>query len=132
MRHLDLILIDTGGRNQYNWQQVDELGEWLHSLDQVEIMLALSATTKDVDAYGILKQFSPLRPKSLVITKTDETIALGSIVNVSSKFGYPISYLSSGSRLEDIQAADRFEIARKLLVLQNAPEYQHLRMLVSA
>lgn len=128
-----LILIDTGGRNQYEWHEVDEMAAMLSTVDGIRIELVLSATTKDVDAYGIVRQFSTLGPESLIVTKTDETIALGLLVNLSSKFDVPVSYLTTGQKIpEDLKIADSGSIARSLLVQHNNAEFNTIRQMALA
>ncbi len=124
----ELILVDTSGTNQYQWQQIDSLGDILGVIDDLHVYLAVSATTKDLDVYGIVQQFSRLNPESLVFTKLDETISHGILVNVCEKTKMPISYITLGTRIpEDLKIADGQEIARALLVQHNAPELNSLR-----
>ena len=128
----DLILIDTSGRCQYQSQKVNELGEILNTLEGLEIHLALSATTKDIDIIGAIAQFEDLNIESLIFTKLDETIAHGVLVNACIKTGKSISYVTNGQQIPgDLLIANSDEIARSILVQNNAEEFDHLRQLAS-
>ncbi|MGK0183944.1 MAG: flagellar biosynthesis protein FlhF, partial [Halioglobus sp.] len=128
----DLILIDTAGRSQYNWQQVDDLVEVLSHIDDLQVYLTMSATTKDLDVYGIIQQFAILDVDSFIFTKLDETIGQGILVNVCQKTKKPIRYLTMGNRVpQDLKIADPADIARKLLVQHNSREFQAIRNMAS-
>lgn len=128
----DLILIDTAGRSQYNWQQVDDLVEILSHIDDLQVYLTMSATTKDLDVYGIIQQFAILDVDSFIFTKLDETIGQGILVNVCQKTRKPIRYLTMGNRVpQDLKIADSADIARKLLVQHNSREFQAIRDMAS-
>ncbi|MBB64570.1 MAG: hypothetical protein CMO81_05855 [Waddliaceae bacterium] len=129
----DLILVDTAGRSQYHWQEVDDLGTLLHGIEEIQILLVLSATTKDVDAMGAVDQFSRLNISGLVFTKLDETITHGLLINIATKTRIPLTYLTTGPQIpRDIKIADAQEIARTLLLAHNSAECRRIRSLISA
>ncbi len=126
----DLTLIDTEGCNYYQEKRVDAIGELLSDIPDVEVHLTLSATTKDVDLYGAIHQFSPLRPTHLIFTKLDETLTLGSLMNVCAKCHLPIRYVAYGYPLPGkLELADGAKIVKKMLADLNQPEFQRLRSL---
>lgn len=126
----DLTLIDTEGCNYYLENRVDAIGQLLEGLPEADVHLCLSATTKDVDLYGAIHQFSPLRPTHLIFTKLDETLTLGSLLNVCAKSSLPIRYVSYGYPLPGkLELADASKIVRKMLADFNEPEFQKLRAL---
>ena len=127
---VDLLLIDTGGCNYYLPDRIDQLGERLAAIDEIEIHLTLSATTKEVDLYRAIYQFSALNPASLIFTKLDETLAPGVLVNICAKMAIPISYIAFGYPLPgELQPADPEEIAHKILVDLNHENYHFIRQL---
>ncbi len=127
---VDLLLIDTGGCNYYLPDRIDQLGERLAAIDEIEIHLTLSATTKEVDLYGAIYQFSALNPASLIFTKLDETLAPGVLVNICAKMAIPISYIAFGYPLPgELQPADPEVIAHKILVDLNHENYHFIRQL---
>ncbi len=128
----DLILIDTGGRSQYQATEVLALGDFLTSDPRIQIYLALSATTKDVDCMGIIRQFTKMPLKGLIFTKLDETIAYGMMVSVCEKSGLPISYITNGQKIpRDIQSADSDEIAKSILMQHNSAACERIRQMAT-
>lgn len=128
----DLLLIDTPSCSFYEPSSIDQIGETLSRIEEVEILLALSAATKDVDLYGAIHQFSTLGLSGLVFTKLDETLAAGALVNVSMRGDLPIHYISFDPRLPGgIQEADPHAITRKILSAFNDDSFQFLRQLSS-
>ncbi len=127
----DVTFIDTCGCNFYEPNRVDQIGEELSAHDNLTILLTLSATAKDVDIYGAIHQFSPLRPSGLLFTKLDETLSSGVILNVCLKTDLPIYFIAYGYPLPGyIEAADPEKITRKILTDHNTEEYQFLRQLI--
>lgn len=130
-RHL--ILIDTGGRSQYKWEEIDKLSEVLSCVDEVHALLALSATTKDVDMIGTVQEFSRIGIDSLVLTKMDETIAYGVLLNLCCKTKMKIRYLTNGQTIpSDLSIADPNAISRQMLVMHNSRSFNHLRKMATA
>ncbi|MBN4067047.1 hypothetical protein JYU14_03085 [Simkania negevensis] len=126
----DLVLVDTVGTNQYQWQQVDSLLDLLADIRDPEIFLTVSATTKDLDVYGTAQEFARMRPKGMIFTKLDETISHGILVNVSEKTGMGLAYLSSGKELgTGLKIADPHQVARGVLAQHNSQMFQQVREL---
>ena len=127
----DLLLIDTEGCNFYQPNRIEALGEKLAACaSDAEVLLTLSASAQEVDLYGAVHQFSPLKPSSLVFTKLDETLASGVLVNVCAKTDMPIRYVSFGYPLPGyLQVADVKLITHKILTDFNKEEFQLLRQL---
>lgn len=131
-RNHDLVLLDTAGVSQYSLQDLDNLADTLSILKGVTVLLAVSATTKDVDLYSTIERYSCCHVDSLIVTKLDETIQHGILLNLCVKTGAPIRYLSSGQRIpQDLGVADGDQIARSILVKNNAQEYDRFRQLVT-
>lgn len=127
----DLILIDTMGQNQYYWQEIDELAEIMSDIDNAQVYLTVSAATRELDVLGAVKQFSRLPIRGMIMTKLDETLSQGTMVNVCYKTKQPLSYVTVGRDIfKDIKIADSDELARRILVYQNTPEFQKLRQLM--
>ena len=127
----EVILIDTEGCNFYQPHRIDQLGETIAPLSQEsEIVLTLSAAAKEVDLYGAIHQFSPLRPASVLFTKLDETLASGVVINIATKADLPIGYIAYGYPLPgEVHIADGNAITHKILTDFNEEEFQFLRHL---
>lgn len=104
----DLILVDLP-------PQLME--EWAESLQgELQVQLALPAGIKTADAQRWVSYYSPLSPKALLITKTDETTSLGPIPTLCEISGLPLSYLTSGPKVaSDLQIADPKALAKAIV-----------------
>ncbi len=111
-----LILIDTAGRSQADDEQVKDLKSYFADDPEVEVMLVLSATTKNRDLCEITDRFCPIGPKKLLFTKLDETTTYGPVVNETVRTKLPIAYFTTGQNVpDDIEAANPTKLARMLL-----------------
>ena len=112
----DLVIIDTGGRSQYNWMQVAELAGFMNELRDAEVHLVLSAATRCKENLAVAEQFAALRFHSLLFTKLDETRDYGSLLTMAVKSKRPISYLTAGQNIpDDIEPASSAKLARMIL-----------------
>ncbi|MDF2577149.1 MAG: flhF [Chlamydiales bacterium] len=126
----DLVIIDTSSINPYDECAIENLQQYLETIDDLQLFLTLSATTKDVDTYGIIKSLSVLEPQGIIMTKLDETIAYGILINVCNVAAHPISYVTTGNDIsEDLVVADKHDLARRLLVKYNDTRSKHVREL---
>jgi flagellar biosynthesis protein FlhF len=97
----DLILIDTTGRPSKNFHQLTELRTFLDVLDYADIYLVINATTQKKDMMHILNDYKITDYSQLIITKIDETVAPGSIINAAYYTGLPIAYITNGQDVPD-------------------------------
>ncbi len=125
---VDLLLIDTPGCNYYLPQRIEALADLLATLPKSEILLTLSATTKDIDLYGAIHQFSCLEPTGLIFTKLDETLAKGFLLNICQKTPYPLRYIGYGYPLPgSIEPANPEDIIQRILEEVPCKEIAQLR-----
>ncbi|NLJ87206.1 MAG: flagellar biosynthesis protein FlhF [Epulopiscium sp.] len=116
MKDYDLILIDTAGRSHKNIEQFKELDYLLSTVDEKQIFLVLSATTKHKDMMSILNQYSSISDYNIIFTKVDETISLGTILNVKYLTEKPLSYISFGQNVpDDIELISPKKMTKALL-----------------
>ncbi|RYD03096.1 hypothetical protein N752_22045 [Desulforamulus aquiferis] len=121
----DYILIDTVGRTSKNTGQVLELKSYLEVIPEEEqdIFLVMSASTKDRDMFRIINDFRIAHFNKFVITKTDETETLGSMLNVVSRTGLPITYYTNGQSIpDDLEKAHPKKLAK--LIFRSADRYE--------
>ena len=94
---VDLILIDTIGRNPRDMVQLGEMKQLLNACGTLaEFHLVAASTTKSSDLKEILQQFDAFNYRSVVITKMDETIHIGNVIGALAEKGKPISYVTNG------------------------------------
>ncbi|MDR3342480.1 MAG: flagellar biosynthesis protein FlhF [Treponema sp.] len=104
---VDLILVDTIGKSPRDSAKLGEMKQLLDACGtQVELYLAVTATTKSSDLKEILRQFEPFNYQSVIITKLDETIRVGNVISALSERGKSISYITDGQKVpSNIQKA---------------------------
>ncbi|MEA4924148.1 MAG: hypothetical protein VB084_02450 [Syntrophomonadaceae bacterium] len=103
----DLILIDTTGRPSKNLYQLAELKSFLDVLDSAEIYLVMNATTQKRDMLQIINDYKLIAYSQIIISKLDETVAPGSIINAAYYTGMPIAYITNGQNVpDDIEVAN--------------------------
>lgn len=108
----DIVFIDTAGRSQNNKKQISDMNPFLSTVDVDEVYLVLSAASASKTIVDIAEKFKAVNYNGLVLTKLDEAVSFGGILNVSASFGSPIKYLTNGQVIpDDIIAAESDFIA---------------------
>ncbi len=112
-----LILIDTPGHGFHELDQhAEELAPFLHSRDDIDVHLVLSASTKPRDLSRLVDRYSVFGPRKLLFTKLDETLSAGALLNQAVRTGLPLSFLAAGQRIpEDLQPATPEGVAGLIL-----------------
>jgi flagellar biosynthesis protein FlhF len=100
----DLVLIDTAGRSPRHPEPFDALtGALAQAGEPVEVQLLLPAAARLVELEATLKQYECLRPERLLITKVDEALGGGAVLEACVRTNLPVSYVCNGQRVpEDI------------------------------
>lgn len=114
-----LILIDTAGMGADSARMREQL-ECLQVVGAgLTTLLTLSATTDGAGLEHAVKLFQPAKPSACVLTKLDESAALGGAISALVRSGLPLSLLTDGQRVpEDLQPArahNLIERATKLM-----------------
>lgn len=105
--HLDLIFIDTAGRNYKEAKYVEDLQRLIDFSEQAESFLVLSLTAKERDLESIITQFEEIPIKKFIFTKLDETNSIGTIFNLMIKYKKGLAYYTDGQEVpEDIEQPD--------------------------
>ncbi|MBI3993395.1 MAG: flagellar biosynthesis protein FlhF [Candidatus Lambdaproteobacteria bacterium] len=120
-KQADVILIDTGGRSQRDDLQMSEIYTLFRGADDINIILALSATTKDSDLTEVTRRFGEIPLSAVMFTKLDESTTFGSLFNHAIRFKLPFAYLTTGQKVpEDIEVASKERLVDLLLNISNA------------
>jgi len=115
-RDADVIFIDTVGRSARRQDQLEELAAYVHGYDGCEVHLVLSATTKRTDLLQVIEGYKPLGFSSIIVTKIDETAALGPVLEATLAAAVPISYFTTGQEVpDDIEEAHALRLAWRLV-----------------
>ena len=116
MEDCDVVLIDTTGRSSKNTMQISELRAFIQKAEPDYVNMVISATTKNKDIKSILKGYSELEYRSVIITKLDETTVYGSIYNISRNANKPVSFITIGQNVpDDMKVPTKEELTRFIL-----------------
>ncbi len=115
MKKKDLIFIDTVGRSQNKTEQLKGINDFLHGVNISETYLVLSATSMSKNMIDVAQKFKILKYNGIVITKLDEAVSFGNILNMAVSINVPIKYLTNGQIIpDDIIAGDSEFIANMI------------------
>ena len=104
LAHLDLIFIDTAGRNYREAKYVNDLRNLINFDEEAESYLVLSLTSKEKDLQLITEQFAQLKIEKFIFTKLDETNSIGTMFNLMIKYNKGLAYYTNGQEVpEDIE-----------------------------
>jgi len=119
MADLDLILIDTAGRSQRDEQRIDELRELLSAagVDQVHLVLSLAACEATIRE--AIEKFFVLGLRHVILTKLDEAVGFGVVLNVLHAVDVRLSYMTHGQSVpNDIEEGNARRLAALILAEQ--------------
>lgn len=88
----DIVFIDTVGRNHKNDAQLKTNLDFLESVKIDETFLVLSATSSTRNLIEIAKKFKIFNYGAFIMSKIDEAVVHGNIINLSTKTGSPIAF----------------------------------------
>ncbi len=116
MKDLDLIFIDTAGRNYKEMKFVDDLKRLIDFSLDMESFLVLSVTSKEEDMKTIIERFTSFSIEKFIFTKVDETESIGPMFNLMKQYGIGTAYYTDGQEVpEDITEADLEKMLTLLL-----------------
>ncbi len=116
-RHRDkeLIFIDTAGRSPFHDLHMSELEAFLQKSKPDLTMLVMSVTTNLADQLLVFERFREISTH-LILTKLDESISTGSLLDLIVKTSLPVAYLTNGQNVpDDIDAATPEKLAHCVL-----------------
>ncbi len=103
----ELVFIDSAGRSHRDELKMSELSEFLAVVPEAEVHLVLSTTTHLKTVGSIAERFTPVGFDRVILTKLDESVALGPLIGALVDIGVPISYVTDGQNVpKDIVPAD--------------------------
>lgn len=108
-KHIDVVLIDTAGRQHTKTNLMQELSKMIRTIKKVvpdaphETLLVLDSTTGQ-NALSQAKSFhEATNITGLVLTKFDGTSKGGIILNIKQSIGVPVKLIGTGEQIEDLQ-----------------------------
>lgn len=116
MSHLDIVLIDTAGRSQKDADRIAELRSWLDVAQPHEVHLVLASTASRSVLMSEANEFSQIGIDRVVLTKLDEAVNFGMLVEVTHRIGRKLSFLTTGQEVPDhIETARPSRLAELVL-----------------
>ena len=117
LRHRRLVLIDTAGMGQRDLRLNEQL-DTLVGDKQIKIRnyLVLPATAQRRVLQEAVDHFRRIPLAGCILTKLDESLSLGDVLDISIQNSLPISYITDGQRVpEDLRLADGLELVKQAL-----------------
>lgn len=115
-RSKDLILIDTPGFARNEMNEASDMATFLSTHPAIDTHLVLPASLKSADMQRVVDRYEVFKPAKLLFTRIDETESFGSILNVVSRTGKPVSFICSGQQVpDDLAPARKEQLARLIL-----------------
>ncbi|HWI74822.1 MAG TPA: hypothetical protein VNT55_22870, partial [Baekduia sp.] len=116
LRGEGLVIVDTPGVSPRSTGELRSLGFELDSLAPDELHLAVPATIGPAAAQELVGGVRELGVGALVLTHTDETEMLGTVIGLAIDSGLPLSYLARGQAVEaGLRPASATELAHDLV-----------------
>jgi flagellar biosynthesis protein FlhF len=120
MAGMDLVLIDTAGRNPKDEIRLQELKAFISEASADEVHLVLSSVAASRTLHQTAERFAVVGATALIVTKLDEANGLGNLLPMLRSSRLPVSYLTNGQNVpDDIEIADSPRLARLILGLEN-------------
>lgn len=112
------VLIDTTGRSPHDLADQFELSDYLRGRLSIRKCLAVQANTHPLDSIAAIKKFEMYGADSLAVTKIDETMRPGAVLETLVKSGLPLAFFCTGQRVpEDLQIATSAGLTDRILGL---------------
>ena len=116
LRGEGLVIVDTPGVSPRSTGELRALGFELDALAPDELHLAVPATIGPAAAQELVGGVRELGVGALVLTHTDETEMLGTVIGLAIDSGLPLSYLARGQAVEaGLRPASATELAHDLV-----------------
>ena len=96
-----LVLIDTAGMSQRDLRLSKQFAVLKGERERVKPYLVVSATSRLSGLEEVVRGFSDIKPHGCIITKMDESVSLGHVLNMVIQHKLPVSYVSDGQRVPE-------------------------------
>lgn len=113
---LDLVLVDTGSRSQYDEIRIRELSPFFAKLPALKAYITLGANAEERVQYEVIESFSFVEPAGLIFTKLDETNYFGTTINVAYRTQLPVLCFTTGQRVPEDLIMASYEYLAKIFL----------------
>jgi flagellar biosynthesis protein FlhF len=112
----DVVLIDTAGRSPHDAARLDELAAFLAAAAPHQTHLVLSTTASEPALLAAADRFAVASPSHVILTKLDEAVNFGILVNVAQRVRATLSFVTTGQEVPDhIEPGHADRLARLVL-----------------
>lgn len=118
---IDVVICDTAGRLQTNFNLMEELKKCRRSIEKkipagpAETLLVLDGTT-GLNMLNQAKEFNQaVQVSGLILTKLDGTAKGGAVLSVVDELGVPVKFVGVGEGVDDLQPFDAESFVDALL-----------------
>lgn len=113
-RNIDVVLIDTAGRQHSNTNLMDELRK-INRVAKPDFKIFIGESITGNDIIEQVKQFnSAVEIDGIILSKLDVDDKGGAAISVSYVTGKPILYFGSGQNYDDLEEFDKGKILNNL------------------
>jgi flagellar biosynthesis protein FlhF len=105
----EVILIDTAGRSQNDTGRIHELRSFVREAAPDEVHLVLSGTASEKVLLREAEAFGIVGVHKIVLTKLDEAVSFGMLVDVVRRLGKELSFFTTGQEVPDHLESSRPE-----------------------
>ncbi|MGC8971021.1 MAG: hypothetical protein ACP5K2_02305 [bacterium] len=118
---MDIILIDSAGRGKKDKAYVELLRRFIYTvpIQGLKVYLVISATDNFRYIKEIYENYKALYPNSIIISKLDEAVALGNLINIPVYTNLPISYVTDGQNIPGNIEMAKSEKLTELILRRN-------------
>ena len=112
----DVVLVDTAGRSQNDVDRLGELNGFLGAARPDEVHLVLSATANQRHIEAAMDRFGALGVDRLILTKLDEAVSFGMILNIVRRLNAALSFVTTGQDVpDDIEVSEGRRLAELIV-----------------
>jgi flagellar biosynthesis protein FlhF len=98
---MDWLVVDTPGISLAEPERLNELRRMLAPLQTKEVHLVLNGCTREKELLRMVDAWRGFPVHGLALTRLDETVACGHLLNLLIRTGLPLSCLSTGPRIPE-------------------------------
>jgi flagellar biosynthesis protein FlhF len=118
---VDAIFIDTAGRSQNDHGRLEELKSFIEAANPHETHLVLSGTASEKVLLKEAEAFSQVGVDRVILTKLDEAVSFGVLVNAVRRIGLELSFFTTGQEVPDHIEPGRPERLAALILEEGMP-----------
>lgn len=116
MSDMDVVLVDTAGRSPQDSDRLEELRSFLNAARPHQTHLVLSSTSSRRVLESAVTRFAPLSPDHVILTKLDEAVSFGVLVDIAGKVNASLSFVTTGQEVPDhIEPGNADRLARLVM-----------------